>query len=281
MQRDRSMKFFGGWIMGQGWIKLHRKLRDCDLWNCEPFSRGQAWVDILLMVNHDDKKVVLGSQVKVVKRGQTITSIRKLSDKWQWGNKKTLAFLGQLEELDMIHRESDTKKTLLTVINYDDYQLVGNTKEYTKGNTNDNTNDHTDNTQTINKRNIKNKKENNMSKKEHQNEVDKLFESVWNLYIRKEGKTSVTKAAKEEIFKVGYDKMKTCIEKYAKEKQNTEKKYILMGSTFFNGRYKDYLPPEIQEKLIEPTKTENVINVSEMSDEEWEKYVQSEEWEDN
>lgn len=121
----------------------------------------------------------------------------------------------------------------------------------------------------------------NTSKKVHQQEVDELFESLWKLYIRKEGKSQVNKKAKEEIFNIGYDRMKLSIEKYAKEKQNTDKQYLLMGSTFFNGRYKDYLPPESQEKPIEPTNTEDVINVSEMSDEEWEEYVQSEEWENN
>lgn len=77
--------------------------------------------------------------------------------------------------------------------------------------------------------------------KEHQKEVDDLFESLWKLYIRKEGKSQVNKKAKEEIFEIGFDRMKASIEKYAREKQGTDKQYLLMGSTFFNGRYKDYL----------------------------------------
>ena len=84
------------------------------------------------------------------------------------------------------------------------------------------------------------------SKKEeerkHLQEVEDFFESVWKLYIRKEGKSGVTKTAKEEIFNVGYENIKSSIEKYTKEVAGYEKRYILMGSTFFNGRYRDYLP---------------------------------------
>lgn len=37
----------------EGWIKLHRKLSDNPLWTCEPFTKGQAWVDLILLANHE------------------------------------------------------------------------------------------------------------------------------------------------------------------------------------------------------------------------------------
>ena len=84
--------------------------------------------------------------------------------------------------------------------------------------------------------------------KKHLQEVEDFFESVWKLYIRKEGKNGVTKAAKEEIFNAGYESIKYSIEKYTKEVAGYEKRYILMGSTFFNGRYRDYLPEATDNK---------------------------------
>lgn len=80
--------------------------------------------------------------------------------------------------------------------------------------------------------------------KKHKEDVEELFERVWSIYIRKEGKNSVTKAAKEEIYNLGYDVMERCIQNYARQKAGNDKKYILMGSTFFNGRYKDYMVDE-------------------------------------
>lgn len=107
------------------------------------------------------------------------------------------------------------------------------------------------------KRREENRIDNN-SPNEHQKEVDELFESLWKLYLRKEGKSQVNKKSKEEIFKVGYDRMKLCIEKYTNLKKGSDKQYILMGSTFFNGRYKDY--------LVEEPKP---IEVVEEQDDEW------------
>lgn len=113
----------------------------------------------------------------------------------------------------------------------------------------------------VNDNDVDSKKE---EQKKHESEVDEFFESIWKLYIRKEGKNGVTKAAKEEIFKVGYDRMAECIKTYAREKVGCDKRYILMGSTFFNGRYKDYL----EEPKKEP-QPEEVEEEPEMTDEEW------------
>lgn len=96
-----------------------------------------------------------------------------------------------------------------------------------------------------------------------QNDIDELFESLWKLYIRKEGKSQVSKKSKEEIFKIGYERMAKSIEKYKSQVANTEKKYILMGSTFFNGRYKDYLE-EVKEEPQPEVEEER-----ELTDEEW------------
>lgn len=116
----------------------------------------------------------------------------------------------------------------------------------------------------------KNRKEENRNicAKAHEKEVNELFESLWNLYIRKKGKNQVSKKSKEEIFKIGFDRMKRCIDRYAIEKKGCEEKYILMGSTFFNGRYKDYLE---EEKVME--EPESVEEEPEMTDEEWVEYV--------
>ncbi len=81
-------------------------------------------------------------------------------------------------------------------------------------------------------------------RKKHSEDVEDFFEKIWKLYIRKEGKSAVTKSAKEEIYNVGYERMEKCIHNYIKQKEGTERKYLLMGSTFFNGRYKDYLEDE-------------------------------------
>ena len=105
-----------------GWIKLHRKIRDNFLWKDKPFSKAQAWIDILLEVNHTKKEVLLGNEVIKVNVGETVTSIRKLCERWGWSNTKVKNFLDLLEKQEMLTYKSDTKKTVLKVLNYSNYQ---------------------------------------------------------------------------------------------------------------------------------------------------------------
>ena len=44
----------------QGYIKIHRKIQECWLWQ-DKFSKGQAWIDLLLRANHKDNKIVSNS----------------------------------------------------------------------------------------------------------------------------------------------------------------------------------------------------------------------------
>jgi hypothetical protein len=57
----------------RGWITLSRKIQDHWLWQKnKPFDYRSAWIDLLLTVNHEDKKIPFGGQVIMVKRGSTV-----------------------------------------------------------------------------------------------------------------------------------------------------------------------------------------------------------------
>lgn len=56
--------------MSYGWISIHRKIQDNLIWNDKPFNRGAAWVDLLLLANHEDKKVLFNGSIINVKRGE-------------------------------------------------------------------------------------------------------------------------------------------------------------------------------------------------------------------
>ena len=108
--------------MAEGWIKIYRNIQEHWLWNCEPFSRGQAWIDLLLMANHKENKVMINGNLIVIKTGERVTSIRKLSERWKWSTCKVKHFLKQLESDKMIECLSDTSKTVIKIVNYEKYQ---------------------------------------------------------------------------------------------------------------------------------------------------------------
>ena len=107
----------------QGYIKLYRQIQECWLWfDDEKFTKGQAWVDLLLLANHKDKRMSFKEQIITIRRGQFVTSIAKLSERWGWSFNTTKKFLNLLESDNMLIRKSDNKKTLITIVNYEIYQ---------------------------------------------------------------------------------------------------------------------------------------------------------------
>lgn len=77
-------------------------------------------------------------------------------------------------------------------------------------------------------------------------EIESCFLALWDLYPKKEGKSSVSKKAKIELHKAGFDVVSSAIENYkAKiQRENRDMQYVKNGSTFFNGAWKDYIEPE-------------------------------------
>ncbi|ATO28656.1 Replication protein O [Bacillus atrophaeus] len=105
-----------------GWIKLHRSVQDHWIYQEKrKFSKYEAWLDLLMMASHKDNKFVLGNELYEVKRGQFISSIRKLGERWSWSNTKVTQFLDLLRKDKMIDFKKDTKKTLITIVNYGVY----------------------------------------------------------------------------------------------------------------------------------------------------------------
>ena len=229
--------------MSQGYIKLHRKLQECWIWDSdEPFDRRSAWIDILISANHSDNKMLFDGNLILIKRGQFITSIRKLSTKWKWSSTKVTAFLDTLEKDQMIKRESDTKKTLISVINYGLYQDNTSEKKTPKKQTED--------TEVTQKNTNKNEEE--CTKNDKETIYANCFEEVWSHYPRKEDKGLAYKCYLARIHD-GYSEEELLHATIGYEKEckdsNREKKYIKKGATFYgvNTPFVDFLQKEDKE----------------------------------
>lgn len=115
---------------GKGWISLYRSIQDHWLWQERPFSKGQAWLDLLLLANHKDNKFLLGNELIKVKKGSFITSQKKLMERWGWGSEKTRTFLKLLDSDGMIRFEANKKRTTITIVHYDSYQNQNGSNPY-------------------------------------------------------------------------------------------------------------------------------------------------------
>jgi len=115
--------------MEKGWIKLHRKLQDHYLWSDKPFTKGQAWIDILMTCNHSSNKLMFGDKIFICECGESMDSLETYARKWGWSKSKVRRFLKFLESDTMIETIPNTKTTHLRVINYGSYQHKRNASE--------------------------------------------------------------------------------------------------------------------------------------------------------
>jgi hypothetical protein len=108
-------------------MKLWRSLAEHPVWLGERFTRGQAWVDLLMHAAHEEHQVVRGGRARTVPRGAVLTSQLALAKRWRWDRKTVVRFLRLLISLDMIRdisavRGAGIGYTLLTLKNYARFQ---------------------------------------------------------------------------------------------------------------------------------------------------------------
>lgn len=125
----------------QGWISVHRKLQHNFLWR-EPriFSKLEAWLDILLTVQHSQKpqKVFFGTHILFCNYGESLKSLGTWAERWGWTKGKANRFLRLLEQEKMVVVKSEVVKsekvtTRLSVCNFSSYQNRQNTGDTPNG----------------------------------------------------------------------------------------------------------------------------------------------------
>lgn len=105
-----------------GYIKLFRALAASEMWTKEPFTRGQAWVDLLMLANYAPGHLrVRGNRIEV-SRGQVGWSAEALAKRWMWSRGKVDRFLKELQIEQQIEQQKSFLSTVLTITNYDRYQ---------------------------------------------------------------------------------------------------------------------------------------------------------------
>lgn len=110
-----------------GWIRVQRSIVEHWLWQDEPYSFGQAWIDLLLTASWKDHKSYFDGKLEIKKAGTVYTSKRYLADRWKWNRRKLDKFLSALENDNMVEIESTKYCTTINIVNYTMYQDVRTT----------------------------------------------------------------------------------------------------------------------------------------------------------
>ena len=106
----------------EGWASIHRKLINSDFWTSESFTKPQAWVDLIMLARHNDGAIwIKGKEIKL-KRGQVARSELTLAMRWKWSRGKVRRFLKWLKSEQQIEQQKNSFTSVITVINYGEYQ---------------------------------------------------------------------------------------------------------------------------------------------------------------
>ncbi len=198
-----------------GYIFLHRKLLDSDLWQLPPATVKTA-IYLILSCNH---KASSWAEI-TIERGETFRTIEKMIDEVSMSAPTLRKALSNLESEGFIKRTTPLGKNrgfLIKVINYHQNQSVSSSLS---------------NTSSIHE-----------NGKKHLNnsgsEIEQQAEEIYKIYPKKVGKPDAISAIKKAINKDGFKHVFEKTELYTKE-YNGESRYIPHPSKFFNQeRYND------------------------------------------
>lgn len=103
-----------------GWIKIKCDIRQHWLW--QDSEKLFWWLDMLLIAEKEDRKVLYDSKLITIKRGCMLAGVPTLCERWGKCKKTIIAFLRSLEETGMIEREVQGRSaSIIKVCNFDDF----------------------------------------------------------------------------------------------------------------------------------------------------------------
>ncbi len=108
----------------QGWIKLHRKIRDNPLYKDCNAKQRDILINLLLMVNYTSNKWIYKGEEFEIKPGQLITSLDTIANSCakDVSVQNVRTALLKFEKYGFLTNKSTNKNRLITIVNWEVYQ---------------------------------------------------------------------------------------------------------------------------------------------------------------
>ena len=105
-----------------GYVNIFRSLCNDSIWTAEKFTRGQAWVDMILRANSKEGHIRKRGIRIDLERGQLGYSLKELSRLWDWSEGKIRRFVKELEEDGKIKVDRTNVSCTIAIVNHHHYQ---------------------------------------------------------------------------------------------------------------------------------------------------------------
>lgn len=229
-----------------GWLKLYRSILDSAVFQDAEVLK--VWIWLLCNVAFEQHDTICYGKVIHLKPGQIVTGRKKIAQCTDLNENKVYRALTALKSLGNIEIKSTNKYSIITVANWGKYQDENGKITSSEQQTNSKT---TAEEQQLNSKRTQHKNGKN-GKNEKEIYVCPFFDRAWELFPNKKGKSAVSKKAMRELAEAGESVVIAAVENYKAEiqRKGTEEKYILHGSTFFNGRWRDYVVEDKPEEQM-------------------------------
>ena len=108
-------------MTNEGFICISRGIREHWVWDNPVFFK--RWVELIMMANYDCREVSFSFHRLMLQRGQLAVNLSYLAKIWHVSTQAVRKFLVKLEVSGMVTRSVHDKVTVITICNYDRYQL--------------------------------------------------------------------------------------------------------------------------------------------------------------
>ena len=224
-----------------GNFSVSRSIWTSDLFAREPFTEREAWIWMISSAVWRDKTTRVGHYIIELERGQLCYSIRFLAKAWGWSKSRVDRYLKRLETMNAtcskigtpIGTGAGTPPMVITICNYNEYQLTPEKAGHTPGQSTGQKRD----------RSGTNKNTVNTVNTDRDTEVSlPHFDRFWNLYPRKVGKGQAQAAWKAAAKKVDPQLIIEGLQIHMPDLTDKPPQFIPHPATWLNGeRWADQL----------------------------------------
>ena len=209
--------------MCKGYISLHRQIEDNWLWFAEPFSKGQAWVDLLLLASHSGSTFFIRGNKIDLQTGEVGYSKEQLASRWKWSRKKVLNFLKMLEKEQQITQHKTPSIVIVRLVNYEKYQKKEQQITQQKNNRR---------TTEEQQKNINNNEEIMINNEDNENN-NQRFEKFWEKYDYKKSRAVAEKSFSKALKSDSFENIMAGLDGYVKSR-GKDSQYWKQPSTWLN-----------------------------------------------
>lgn len=111
-------------IVNNGWIKLHRKLKEKGFYQNSAYVH--LWIHLLLSANHRAKEFMFNGKIIIIKEGQLLTGRKQLASATGLSESMVERALNLFENEQQIEQQKTTKNRIITIIKWYQYQISDN-----------------------------------------------------------------------------------------------------------------------------------------------------------